>query len=222
MKSAIVHTSGPVTLVGGGDLALADLREALKLAPLLVAADGGADAVLAHNCIPDAVIGDFDSISDATLARIPQARMHRIVEQDSTDFDKALRNIEAPLILALGFLGARIDHQLAALNALVRQAHKPCILLGAHEILLHLPSHLSIDLASGEVVSLFPMRPVTGRSTGLRWPIDGLAMSPDGRVGTSNCAIGPVTLDIDGPGLLAILPRTALRTVMQSIAVFHD
>ncbi|WP_146344617.1 thiamine diphosphokinase [Falsiphaeobacter marinintestinus] len=220
MNSAIVQTSDPVTLVGGGDLALTDLNEALGLAPLLVAADGGADAVLAHGHMPDAVIGDFDSLSDAARTRIPQARLHQIDEQDSTDFDKALRNIKAPLILALGFLGARIDHQLAALSALVRRADTPCILLGQHEILLHVPAKLSLDLQPGDVVSLFPMRLVTGRSTGLKWPIDGLKLAPDGRVGTSNRAVGPITLDVDGHGMLLILPRTALRAAMQAIAPF--
>lgn len=216
MKSVIVQTSDPVTLVGGGELDQTDLIDALSRAPVLVAADGGADALLALGHMPDAVIGDFDSISSAARSRIPDARLHRIAEQDSTDFDKALRNIRAPSVLALGFLGARLDHQLAALNALVRHADRRCILVGRHEVLFHAPGRIALELAEGDVVSLFPMRPVSGRSTGLRWPIDGLQLSPDGRVGTSNRATGPVTLEIGGPGLIVLVPRARLAAVMQA------
>ena len=52
-----------------------------------------------------------------------------------------------------------------------------------------------------------PLTPVTGRSQGLEWPIDGLDFAPGGRTGTSNRALGPVTLEIDGPDMLLILPR---------------
>ena len=41
------------------------------------------------------MIGDFDSISDAAQRALPPAALHRIAEQDSTDFDKCLRNIDA-------------------------------------------------------------------------------------------------------------------------------
>ena len=51
---------------------------------------------------------------------------------------------------------------------------------------------------------------VTGRSAGLRWPIEGLHLAPDGRIGTSNEALGPVHLEFDAPGMLVILPRAAL------------
>ncbi|HBS49452.1 MAG TPA: thiamine diphosphokinase [Rhodobacteraceae bacterium] len=213
MERAIVDTSEPVTLIGGGEIGPGDLELALTLAPRLVAADGGALAALSAGLVPEAVIGDFDSLPGAVRGRLPEDRLHPIREQDSTDFDKALRSIRAPVVLGVGFMGARIDHQLAAFNALVRRADRPCVLLGVREVVCHLPRRLSLPCEPGDVVSLFPLRPVTGRSTGLEWPIDGLTLAPDGRVGTSNRALGPVTLDMDGPGLLAILPRARLAAL---------
>lgn len=218
MGTPIVHSLEPIALVGGGDMGPDDLHLALARAPLLVAADGGAAAALRSGHVPAAVIGDFDSLAADVRARIPPDRLFPIAEQNSTDFDKALRSIEAPLVLAVGFLGARIDHQLAALNSLVRHADRPCILIGAHEVIFHLPRRLRLDLGPGDVVSLFPMALVRGRSRGLEWPIDGLEMAPGGFVGTSNRALGPVHLDIDGPGLLMITPRRALDAVMRAIA----
>jgi thiamine pyrophosphokinase len=214
----IVHSSDPITLVGGGPVGPDDLKQAVSLTAMVIAADSGASVALAQGHVPHAVIGDMDSIAPRDLARIPPDRLFPIQEQDSTDFDKALRNIDAPLILAVGFLGARVDHQLAAFNALVRHADRPCILIGQDQLVFHIPAQIRLELNRDDVVSLFPMQPVTGRSTGLAWPIDGLDFAPARRVGTSNRALGTVQLWMDGPGMLAIVPRAGLARLMPSIA----
>lgn len=182
----------------------------------VVAADGGAAVLVDSGCIPDAVIGDFDSVGSEILKKIPEDHQFPIREQDSTDFDKALRSIAAPLVLGAGFLGRRLDHQLAVLNTLVMRQDRPCILLGEHEVVFHAPPKIALPIAPGDVVSLFPLARVTGRSRGLEWPIDGLVFEPDGAVGTSNRALADVTLEMDGPGLLVMVPRAALDGVMQA------
>ena len=58
----IVHSSLPVTLVGGAKTRLRASTPPLRYAPGLVAADGGAGSVLKAGLMPDAVIGDMDSI----------------------------------------------------------------------------------------------------------------------------------------------------------------
>ena len=222
MKTCIVERSEPVTLLGGGVADVADVAEALALAPDCVAADSGLTLALAAGADPLAVIGDFDSVQAQDLARVPAERQHRIAEQDSTDFDKALRHIAAPVVLAVGFTGARIDHQLAAFNVLARHPDRPCILLGMHEIIFVCPPRLHLPMQPEEVVSLFPMRSVTGTSQGLRWPIDGLEFAPGGMTGTSNAALGPVELHMEGPGMLAILHRRHLAYVTQALATLSD
>lgn len=217
MKDKIVRSLRGVTLIGGGYLGIDDLELALSAAPDLVAADGGAGPALDAGHVPLAVIGDFDSIRAGDRDRMPKDRLFPIREQDSTDFEKSLRRVAAPIVLGIGFLGGRVDHQLAVLNALVRNTDCPCVLLGPGEVVFHAPRRLALDLVPGQVVSLFPLSPVTGRSTGLEWPIDGLELSPDGQVGTSNRALGPVVLETDGPGLLVIVPRDALDGVIASI-----
>ncbi|WP_170769374.1 thiamine diphosphokinase [Ruegeria lacuscaerulensis] len=215
-NTGIVRCDGPITLVGGGEINPKDIELALIRAETCVAADGGAAPLLDAGVIPDAVIGDFDSLSPDHKARIPADRLFPIREQDSTDFDKVLRNVETPLALGVGFLGARLDHQLAVLNALVRHQDRPCILLGAQEVVFHAPPRITLPLAVGETVSLFPLRRITGRSQGLEWPIDGLELAPDGQVGTSNRVVSEVTLEMEGPGLLVMVPRDALDQVMQA------
>jgi len=219
MNHWIVQSEGTITLLGAAAVSDAVIHESFRIAPLLVAADGAARRALEAGLMPAAVIGDMDSIDAKTRAAIPPDRMHLIKEQDCTDFDKALRHIAAPLILAIGFTGQRLDHELAVYNALVRQHDRPVIVVGDHDICCHVPPQLDLRLDPGTRVSLFPMAPVQGSSTGLRWPIDGIAFAPNGRVGTSNAAISDaVCLRMDAPGMLLILPRAALRPLMQALA----
>ncbi len=216
--AAIVRSDRGVTLVGGGEIAATALAEALALAPLLVAADGGADQALRHGHMPQAVIGDFDSITPAGRQAIAADRLHHVPEQESTDFEKALRAIDAPWILALGFSGQRVDHTLAAFSTLARHPNRRALILSDHDVCFLAPPALSLDLPPGTRLSLFPMGPVRGESAGLRWPIGGLDFAPHCRIGTSNEALGPVWLGFDAPRMLVILPRPQLGAVLSSTA----
>lgn len=217
MPDRIVDFDEPVTLLGGGAADTRQLQAALSLAPRLVAADGGANMAVASGLIPDFVIGDYDSVSPDILAAIPTERQMRVPEQETTDFEKCLSRIAAPLILGLGFLGPRSDHTLAAFSALVRYRATPCILIGSADVIFACPDQLSLPLPPGMRLSLFPMLPVTGESCGLRWPIDGLPLTPDGRIGTSNETTGPVTLRLSGPGMLVLLPPEALGAAIAAL-----
>ena len=214
----IVHNDAPVTLVGGGDLSDRDLAAAVRLAPSVVAADGGARACLARGIEPLAVIGDMDSIGAELRAALPAAALHEIAEQDSTDFDKALRNIAAPLVLGVGFLGDRLDHQLAALNTLVRHPGRACVLIGGGDLVFLCPPALRLPLDPGCRVSFFPMGAVEGTSDGLDWPVSGIGFAPDGRVGTSNRAQGEVFVSVTAPKMLMLLPDRTLETVVTALA----
>jgi thiamine pyrophosphokinase len=217
-SATILRSDTPVTLLGGGPILPGDLANTLARAPTLVAADGGAVHALDAGHMPDAVIGDLDSFDPAAFPDFPAERIHHVAEQTSTDFDKALRHIAAPLTLALGFTGARVDHELAAYHTLFCHPARRCILIGHSDIVAHLPKELSLELAPDTRVSLFPLGPVSGRSSGLEWPIDGLEFDPGRRIGTSNrAAMGPVTLEMDGPGMLLILPRAGLEALSDAL-----
>jgi thiamine pyrophosphokinase len=196
-------------------VAAGELAAALALAPEAVAADGGGDVPLPGGRAFAAVIGDMDSIRDPDALRARGVPVHFLADQDTTDLEKCLLAVEAPLIVGLGFLHGRLDHQLAAMNALVRHARRPTLLLGGEDLCFLCPPELALDLEPGCRVSLFPMAPVRGRvSVGLRWPVAGLAFSPDGRIGTSNAALGgPLRLGFDRPAMLVVLPARHLAAV---------
>ena len=219
MNQGIVESCEGVTLAGGAPFGAALLRRALSHAPEIVAADGGADRLLRLGVTPRAVYGDFDSISAGAQARL-QGRLFPIAEQETTDFDKALRHIVAPFVLGVGFQGARLDHGLAVLNALTRHPDRRALILGPKEVTFLAPPELELHLTVGTRLSLFPMAPVRGESEGLRWPIHGLHFTPDGRIGTSNAVSAPlVRLRFGAPAMLVILPLRSLRAVLNGLGL---
>jgi thiamine pyrophosphokinase len=215
VRAVLYRAAGPVTLVGGGPIAPGALAAALAMAPEAVAADGGGDVALPGGARFRAVIGDMDSLGDPERLAAEGAALHPLAEQETTDLEKCLYSVAAPLCIGVGFLGGRLDHTLAALNAVVRHAG-PVVLIGAGDLCFRCPPELALELAAGTPVSLFPLGPARGtRSEGLRWPVEGLELDPAGRIGTSNAATGgPVRLGFDAPRVLVILPVRALGQVV--------
>lgn len=207
-----------MVLVGGGDCDPGVLHAAMDTTYPVVAADGGAAQVLALGRMPDAVYGDMDSLPRETQAALAPGVLRPIAEQNSTDFDKCLRHIEAPLILGHGFLGKRLDHQLAAMTVLLKRAERRCVLIGTEDVVTLCPPDLGLDLAVGTRLSLFPLKPVAARSEGLRWPLDGLEFAPWNVIGTSNEVCGPVRLQMESPGMLLILPVVCLSGLLAGLA----
>ena len=222
MNKVIVFSDAPVLLVGGATGDNTQLLQLLDEVDTVVAADSGADWCRSVGRLPDAVIGDLDSVSDETRKALPPDRVHHIAEQDSTDFDKALRSISAPLVIGIGFLGGQIDHMLAAMTVLVRYQDRAVMLVGEEDVVLHAPPALELSLTAGTRVSLFPMAPVSGKSTGLEWPIDGISFDPSTRVGTSNRATGPISLSMETAGMLLILPVSERRQVQDALLSLGD
>lgn len=216
MNQPIVSSSRPITLIGGVKPAPATLSAALSVAPNVVAADGGADHALAAGLMPEAVIGDMDSISQDARAAF-QDVLHPIAEQDSTDFDKALRNIDAPLVLGLGFLGDRFDHSLAALHVLLKYSDRNVVLIGDHDVVFLCPRKIELNMPVGMRISLMPIAPARVDTNGLKWDICDGAMSMAEFIGSSNeISTSPVTINAMG-GLAILTPLAALGAVVTAL-----
>lgn len=224
MAKELVTTPNAVLLLGGAGVAasLPVLRTVLEELPLgeteIVAADGGAALALAAGLMPTIVTGDFDSITDQDRSQIDAARLHHNADQETTDFDKALSAISAPVCIGVGFTGGRLDHQLAVMTGLALQPDRRCVLVGEEDAITLCPPHLDLALEPGTRLSLYPLAEVRGTSEGLEWPIDGLVMRPDGRIGTSNRVTGPVTIAVDRPAMLLMTPRRDLRSLLEALS----
>lgn len=205
----ILTSFDALTLLGGAEFGQADLAACLDIAPSVIAADGGANAAHDHGLSPLAVIGDMDSIGAAARAAFRNV-LREVDEQETTDFDKVLAHVAAPLILALGVSGGRFDHSLGAVHSLLARPERAVIIVDGQTVTCLCPPEMHLALEPGTLVSLFPMTAVRLASKGLRWPTDHLAFDPVTRIGTSNMAEGEVSLRANGPGMLLILPVSAL------------
>ena len=162
----------PVILVGASPVPIAETLSDLPAGWPLLAADGGANALLDLGRKPDMVIGDMDS-ARALPEDLPRIKLSG---QDDTDLQKCLARIETPLLVGLGFLDGRSDHALAAMHALMMLDHqRPVMLVGTHDVVLRLRGDVTFDMDAGCRVSVWPLGTQEfGLSEGLRWQLDGL------------------------------------------------
>ena len=211
----------PVLLVGGGALDRATLDAAMRHARIVIAADGGADHLLALGAAPPhAIIGDMDSIGPAKRwIDDPAVAYLHLPEQETTDLEKCLYSVSAPLFLGVGFFGERIDHTLAALHVALRRPGKRLLFVGSHDLCFPAPRLWRSDLPAGARVSIWPGMPVRGlASTGLRWPIEGLDLAVGAQIGTSNEAVGgAVEARFDRLGAVIMLETERLDSAIDSI-----
>lgn len=214
--SVIVQSSGTILLLGGSHIWQAGLNKCLSYTDQCVAVDGGADVAMAQGLTPRAVIGDFDSLSDAarhTFASI----LHPAPDQNQTDFEKALCRVDAEMILALGFLGGRLDHTMATLNVLVRHINRPVVALSETEVVFAHVGAGVLHIAPGAPVSVLPMAATRMSTKGLRWDLDNSVLAPDGLVSSSNAAEhAEVQLHSDQPVIIT-LPVTALDAAIAAV-----
>ena len=116
-------------------------------------------------------------MSEQKIQNIETQKIVRISNQNTTDLEKVLLNTQSPLTLGIGFLGSRIDHELAALSALGKFSHKKIILIGEKDIIFLAPPSFSLSSFEGMRVSLYPLDSVKVQSDGLKWSTEGLTLS---------------------------------------------
>ena len=216
MSDLIVSSNHMICLVGGARVDRDTLTFVQTFATDFVGVDSGADVLWAANVTPMAVIGDLDSISDVARERFASV-IHHFPEQDTTDFEKALSRVQAPVTLAVGFTGGRMDHSLAALNVLARYLDRGVILMDADEICFMAPQGKTLFEVPPETpFSLMPLGKCQVTVTGLKWSFERTLMEPDGFISSSNQAMGPVTVDAEGPVMIT-LPVAYFQHVLPDV-----
>ena len=213
----ILCENEPITVVGNAALDLADLNSAVSFAPILVAADGGADHLLQAGLIPATVIGDLDSLTDRAREMFAD-RLHKIDEQDTTDFEKVILHTQTPAIVGVGFLGGRLDHTMAALNVLTRHVDRKIILIGEGAAVFAMRDQsLALAVGTGAAVSVLPMERSVVSSKGLVWDMDNFEMHMSGTISSSNRADADI-IQIDVKGCVVVtVPKAALSEVIAAV-----
>ena len=203
----------PMAIVGGGVVDPGLLRDLAARGVALVGADGGSDAIGDAGLVPEVIIGDLDSLRDRTGWE-KRTRVIHIPEQITTDFQKALYSTQAPVTLALGMTGKRLDHTLAALSAVLQYApSRRLLLVDEVDMALAATGPVGFEAAARERVSIHPLVAVSfERSSGLLYPLDGLTLEPGKLIGTSNEGTGGVVsiVPVDHTPWLLILGKERL------------
>ena len=142
--------------------------------------------------LPDAVIGDLDSVSPA-LKDLLAGRIQHFPDQDTNDLTKTFTYLHSrygkQAITLLGASGGREDHLLANLALLPTYAPlvKDLVMLTdeGYFILLSEPSEVEVTI--GQQVSIFNFSQTPISLSGVRWPLRGDIL-PQLWCGSMNCA----------------------------------
>lgn len=167
----------------------------------IIAADGGARAAAYYDCVPDVVIGDFDSLTDdeqRALEAQGVALLRHPPEKNETDLELALKWAAAQgadCICVAGGLGDRLDQTMANVYLLALPELKDIdveLVAGRQATrLLHAGQH-EIRGAPEDTVSLLPLGgDVRGITTdGLYYPLTDETLTFGPARGVSNVLIG--------------------------------
>ena len=214
----LYSTQNKLLIVGGADFSEDLFYNLYEKEIPIIAADGGANFLADQSILPELIIGDLDSVEEQKIQNIETQKIIKISCQNNTDLEKVLLNTQSPLTLGIGFLGSRIDHELASLSALAKYPQKKIILVGEKDIILLAPPNLSLSSFEGMRVSLYPLGSVRVQSSGLKWSTEGLTMNPVNLIGTSNEAVGKIIhLVPDKPKLLLIMPISSLNDAISQL-----
>jgi thiamine pyrophosphokinase len=183
---------------------------------LVIAVDGGADIAARAGVDPDILIGDMDSVTPATRARL-EARGTDVrevpAEKDQTDTELALEIAAqrgASEVWLAAALGGRVDHAVANLLLvfLARQLGvRLCLVDGLTEAYL-VGGPFVLDARVGDLVSLIPLTPVVEgiKTIGLRYPLQDESLVRGTTRGVSNVVVAtPAGLAAVGAGDLLLV-----------------
>ena len=210
--SAVVHA-----VVVAGSLLVGELdRTAVEGADLLVAVDGGADALARIGLVPSLLVGDLDSISPGALADLRSRGVEVLAlptAKDETDTEAALRvalergATRITVFNALG--GPRLDHLLGNLLLLTAPWLAPVqvtLVDGLHKAFL-VKGDGMVTGRPGDTVSLLPLTEAVQDvcTEGLLYPLRGGALLQGATRGVSNEMTGKSARVTHGEGALLLV-----------------
>lgn len=207
-----------IVIFANGILSEPDLlRARLRPADRIFCADGGTHHALALDLIPEAIIGDLDSLSSelVTGLKAKGVAIHdHPAYKDQTDLELAFEVAIAEQpeeILLLTALGGRLDQMLANILLLTRPEYAGTRLSmadGCQTVTL-LRSHQALTIAGrpGDTLSLVPLTATVTQVTfsGVEWPLDQVTLSLGSTWSISNILKAPEASVQIGEGILLVV-----------------
>ena len=163
-------------IVAGGEFPTAPQPlEVLQGAQYVVCCDGAADRYIATGHVPDAIVGDGDSISAENRGKFAQL-LHIIAEQESNDQTKAVRFLMEHgkrRIAIVGATGRREDHTIGNISLLIEYARAGCDVRSFtdHGVFIPCNGTTTHKCRKGQQVSIFSITAKEMSAQGLLYPI---------------------------------------------------
>ena len=163
-------------IVAGGEFPTAQQPlEILQSAPYVVCCDGAADRYIATGRVPNAIVGDGDSISAENREKYAHL-LHIISEQESNDQTKAVRFLMEHgmhCIAIVGATGRREDHTIGNISLLIEYARAGCQVRSFtdHGVFVPCNGTTTHKCRKGQQVSIFSITARELRAEGLLYPI---------------------------------------------------
>ena len=163
-------------IVAGGEFPTAPQPlEILQSAPYVVCCDGAADRYIATGRVPDAIVGDGDSISAENREKFAHL-LHIISEQESNDQTKAVRYLlehDMRRIAIVGATGRREDHTIGNISLLIEYARAGCQVRSFTDHGMFVPCNgtTTHKCRKGQQVSIFSITARDLSAKGLLYPI---------------------------------------------------
>ncbi len=150
----------------------------LKNCSHIVCCDGAADKLIDAGIIPEAIVGDIDSLSGINQHKFKDIIVKSDCQQ-TNDLTKALQhtiNLNPTNIIILGATGIREDHTLGNISLLFDYSlltTTPVQMWTNYGIFMPLSKGKVIECAPGTQISLFSLDTnLRMKSTGLKYPLE--------------------------------------------------
>ena len=169
------HLFDAVIVAGGEFPTTPQPLEVLQSASYVVCCDGAADRYIATGSVPDAIVGDGDSISTENREKFAHL-LHIVTEQESNDQTKAVRFLMERgkcRIAIVGATGRREDHTIGNISLLIEYARKGCEVCSFtdHGVFIPCNGTTTHKCRKGQQVSIFSITARDLSAEGLLYPI---------------------------------------------------
>jgi thiamine pyrophosphokinase len=147
----------------------------LKNAKRVICCDGSTESLLLYGMVPDAIVGDLDSLNNELIKRFSD-RVFLDENQDTNDLTKAVTwcsEMGYKDIVIVGATGKREDHTLGNVSLLAEYIKEVNVIMVTDTGIFR-PFLKSCEILSfpGQQVSIFSIDPSTEvTSDGLRYPL---------------------------------------------------
>jgi thiamine pyrophosphokinase len=192
-------------VIAAGDYPNAEVPlQIVRETPYVVCCDGAADRYIATGAIPDAIVGDGDSISAHNRAEFA-AILHCITEQESNDQTKAVRFLMEQgkhRIAIVGATGKREDHTIGNISLLIEYMRAGAEVRSFTDYGFFVPCKgtTTHECRKGQQVSIFSITARNMSAEGLLYPIYDFCNWWQGTL--NECTGESFTINADGEYLL--------------------